>query len=475
MQKVALREFQRTFIRRALSPDIDTAAISMPRSGGKTFLCSHIVSRALNPSDPMYQEGREVVLISGSLAQARFAYKFIKAELEPQGVYRWNSSTTAVGAKDPKSGTELRCLSSNPKTALGMVGVSFVILDEPGSYEVTGGQDLWDAVTTAQGKPGSKMRILLAGTRAPAKPGSWWLELLDKGSHGSTYVQQLVGDSERWDNWNEIRRVNPLSVIDAGFRRKLLEERDEARKDDRLKARFMSFRLNRESVNETAMLFSVDEWRRCEARELGSDEGAPIVGVDLGAGRAWSAATALYGSGRLEAFAVCAGIPDIETQTKRDLQPRGSYQRIVDDGSLLIDTGRHIPRVAFVVDEILRRWPLTEFAICDRFRLPELLDAFAGRVHVVPRVTQWSSASEDIRAIRELALDGMLSVARASRSLMRMSLYAAVLQHDTSGNCRLIKRGSNGTDRDDVAHALVLAGGALARMSSMEPAKVYSF
>ena len=98
MEKVGLLSFQRTFIRRALAPGIDTAAISMPRSGGKTFLCSHIVSRALNPADRMYQEGREVVLISGSLAQARFAYKFIKAELEPLGVYWWNSSTTAVWA-----------------------------------------------------------------------------------------------------------------------------------------------------------------------------------------------------------------------------------------------------------------------------------------------------------------------------------------------------------------------------------------
>ena len=77
--------------------------------------------------------GREVVLVSGSLQQARFAYKFIKAELEPLGIYRWNSSTTAVGALDKKNGTQLRCLSSNPKTILGLVGTSIAVLDEPGS------------------------------------------------------------------------------------------------------------------------------------------------------------------------------------------------------------------------------------------------------------------------------------------------------------------------------------------------------
>ena len=242
-----LRPFQRRFIRRALAPGIDTAAISLPRAGGKTFLCARIVAKALTPSDPTYESGREVVLVSGSLQQARFAYKFIKAELEPLGIYRWNSSTTAVGALDKSSGTQLRCLSSNPKTILGLVHTSIAVLDEPGSYETVGGQELWDAVATARGKPGSRMRILLAGTRAPARPGSWWLALLDRGSVGSTYVQQLKGDLAKWDSWSEIRRCNPLVAVSADFRRKLLEERDEARRDDRLNARFLSYRLNLES------------------------------------------------------------------------------------------------------------------------------------------------------------------------------------------------------------------------------------
>ena len=81
--------------------------------------------------DSLYERGREVVLISGSLAQSRFGFKIVRRELEPLGLYRWSFSTTGVGAKDPESGVELRVLSSNPKTALGMVGVSLAVLDEP--------------------------------------------------------------------------------------------------------------------------------------------------------------------------------------------------------------------------------------------------------------------------------------------------------------------------------------------------------
>ena len=67
-------------------------------------------------------------------------------------------------------------------------------LDEPGAFEVTGGEALWDAVVTALGKPGSALRVLLIGTRAPARSG-WWLRLLDGGSRESTYIQELKGGS----------------------------------------------------------------------------------------------------------------------------------------------------------------------------------------------------------------------------------------------------------------------------------------
>ena len=159
--------------------------------------------------------------------------------------------------------------------------------------------------------------MVYIGTLAPAV-GGWWHDLIADGSHGSTYVQALQGDPDKWDQWGEIRRCNPLTAISADFRRKLLEERDAARRDSRLKARFLSFRLNVPIGDESTMLLTVADWERMAARPVPDREGRPIVGVDLGGGRAWSAAVAVWQNGRVEALACAPGIPGLDEQERRD-------------------------------------------------------------------------------------------------------------------------------------------------------------
>ena len=183
----------------------------------------------------------------------------------------------------------------------------------------------------------------------------------------------------------EILRVNPLARSFPETAAVLREERDAARADSRLAGAFKSFRLNVPSGDESTMLLTVDDWERVTTRPVPEREGRPIVGIDLGAGRAWSAAVALWRNGRVEALAV------------------------------------------------------------------------------VPRVARWSEASEDIRATRKLALDGPLAIAPESRALLTASLAAAMVANDDAGNVRMVKRGTNNQARDDVAAALVLAAGALAR------------
>ena len=161
--------------------------------------------------------------------------------------------------------------------------------DEPGSWETVGGTLMYDAIITALGKPNSPMRAVFIGTLAPSM-GGWWHDLIEGGSVDRNYVQALQGDVETWDTWATIRKANPLTAISGDFRRRLLVERDAARVDSRLKARFLSFRLNRPSGDESEVLLTVGDWERVTAREVPEREGRPFVGVDLGGGRAWSAA-----------------------------------------------------------------------------------------------------------------------------------------------------------------------------------------
>ena len=456
-----LRPFQRTFIRQATALGIDTAVFSLPRGNGKSWLAGHLVSRVLDPDDDLFRPGTESVLFSGSIEQCRIVFRFARAELEPRGGYRFLDSATRCAITHMPTNTRLRVAGSNSKTSFGLVNCPWAIFDEPGSAEVIGGQLLYDSIVTAQGKPGSPLKAMFIGTLAPSTSG-WWHDLVDDGTHGSVYVQTLQGDPGKWDQWSEIRRCNPLTAISPAFRKKLLEERDAARRDSRLKARFMSYRLNIPTGDESSMLITVDDWERVCGRPVPGREGRPIVGVDLGGGRAWSAATAIWQNGRTEALAVAPGIPSLEDQERRDRVPSGIYRKLAQSGALRVAEGLRVQPPAQLVHAIREAWGAPQVIVSDRFRLAELQDCVNG-TPVHPRIARWSEAASDIRALRKVAADGPLSCVEESRMLLTASLSVAMVKNDDQGNVRLAKRGTNNTARDDVAAALVLGAGAYVR------------
>ena len=254
---------------------------------------------------------------------------------------------------------------------MGLVNCPLAILDEPGSWQVTGGEVMFDAIQTAMGKANSPLKAVYIGTLAPASDG-WWPQLIARGSHDSTYVQALQGDAEKWDSWPEIKRCNPLVAISKEFVNKLLEERDEARKDSRLKARFLSYRLNVPTQDESTVLLSTEDWKLMLTRPVPERKGSPIVGIDLGGGRAWSSAVAVFRSGRTECVAMAPGIPSIRDQERRDRVPQGLYERLVASGQLIVCEGLHVPPAATLVKHLRARWGAPRSIICDRFRLGEL-------------------------------------------------------------------------------------------------------
>ena len=417
-----LRPFQRKFLRMALSPEIDTAALSIPRGNGKSALAAHILERAMTPGDSLHQPGVEYLLLATGLETARIVFRFVRAGLEDRDAkaYRFTDSTQRIGIVHLPTNTRLRVISSSGKHAMGIVGVPLVVADEPGAWETVGGTLMADALMTAQGKPGSPLKIIYIGTLAPASSG-WWHDLIDDGTHGTTYVQALQGRRDAWDTWNEIRRVNPLVSVSAPFRKKLLEERDGARSDTRRKAAFLSYRLNVPTQDESEMLLSVDDFQTMAGRPCEDRDGQPIVAVDLGGGRAWSAAVAVWQGGRIEALAVAPGIPDLEAQEKRDRAPAGTYRALFDAGLLDTADGLKVQPPAQLWLAIKERWGTPLNVICDRFRLAELEDAIKAECPIEPRVTRWSEASADIRALRSYAKDGPFTVGPADRPLLAAS------------------------------------------------------
>ena len=95
-------------------------------------------------------------------------FRPLRAELEPTGDYRFIDSVTRLGITHKPTNTKLRVMSSNAKSAFGIVGTPVCVLDEPGAWEVNGGELMHDALKTAQGKPESRLRLIFVGTLAPS-------------------------------------------------------------------------------------------------------------------------------------------------------------------------------------------------------------------------------------------------------------------------------------------------------------------
>ena len=150
------------------------------------------------------------------------------------------------------------------------------------------------------------------------------------------------------------------------------------------------------------------------------------------------------------------------------------YTKLMANGSLSVAQGLRVQPPSALWEAICDKWGVPVKVVCDRFRLSDLRDAIGNACAIEPRVTQWSSSSQDIRALRKICRDGPLSVDPGSRNLLVVSMSAAHVQNDNAGNSRLIKKESNNKARDDVAAASVLAAGAFERANSA-PVKKLSY
>lgn len=467
MSDLELKPFQRRFLRGAFAPGITRAALSLPRGNGKSTLLAHVLHRALTPGDPLHRDGAEYFLLAGSIRQARRVFVPLRAFLGDDKSYRVVDSANQLRVRHMPSKAILEVISSEGRTAMGIGGnTPLVVADEPGSWEVNAGELMRSALDGSLGKPDSDMRVVYIGTLAPSLSG-WWHELIADGSHGSTYVMSLQGDPDKWDQASEIRRVNPLLWPYPNSRKLLLEKRDAARRDPRLKADFLSYSLNLPTGDETQLLLTREDWDSMCARPVPPADGPAILGLDMGYNRAWSAGVAVYQSGAMTAHAVAPGLPDLVEQEKRDRVPAGTYQRLEESGLLTVVEGVAVPTADQIWTAITGALGRPVRVVADRFRMPELAPVVQGTI-LEPRVTRWSDASFDVRALRRGFRDGPLAVTPEHRPLVAASLAVTRVKTDDQGSTRIVKSRNN-TARDDVAAALALAAGAFQRATEVAP------
>ena len=95
-----LEPFQRKFLKGAMGAT--TAALSMPRANGKSYLAARLCARVF----PTLEPHEEIALAAASIEQGRIVFRFVRQMLGEDG-YRYLDSATRCAITAP-NGARLR-------------------------------------------------------------------------------------------------------------------------------------------------------------------------------------------------------------------------------------------------------------------------------------------------------------------------------------------------------------------------------
>ena len=451
------RQFLTAVCRVNNRPEI--AALSVGRGNGKTFLAGTLLAKALKPSDdPLYVEGAESVLVSASRPMAALTLEAARLVLGEDPELRWRQD----GVEHVKTRTRCRVLSSDSRRAYGLgSAMNLAVLDEPGSFAPTSGERLWRALLGSLGKNASA-RILACGTLAPGAIGGWWQNFIEAGSGPGKHVQLIQGSESTWRDWDAVLAANPVCAISRSMVRTLKREHDEALASDRAASAFIRYRMNINApeVTHAQPLITAGEWEQVVSRPVPACEGHPTIGVDLGGSRSWSAACALWPSGRISSWALAPGQPSLAAQETADQAPTGTYEELARSGGLAVDEGRAVPDIGLLLGRIWAWEP--SVLVSDPYRSAELHQVAGGRVRIVERARGGGEGTSNVQSLRSKLLDSSAGVTQESRALLEAAFMQTTLQIDNSGVTRVSKVDRR-RSRDDAAAALLLACGEAAR------------
>ena len=451
------KQFLTAVCRQDNRPEI--AGCSVGRGNGKTFLAGALLAKALKPSDDqLYVEAAESVLVSASRPMAALTLEAARKVLGDDPEFRWRRD----GVEHLKTRTRCRVLSSDSRRSYGLgADLNLAVLDEPGSFQPTGGERLFSALLGSLGK-NSTARILACGTLAPGPVGGWWERFIEGGSGPGKHIQLIQGNETTWRSWEAVLAANPVCAISKTMVRTLKREHDEALQSDRAASNFLRFRMNINApeVTHAQPLVTESEWERVCARPVPEREGRPVVGIDLGGSRSWSAAAAVWPSGRIESWAIAPGVPTLAEQEREDQIAEGGYSDLARSGGLSVDEGRAVPGVETLLSRV---WSWSPSAIVsDPYRASELNQVVAGRARVVERARGGGEATSNIMALRTRLLDSNAGVTSTSRDLLHAAFEQTNMVIDNAGGTKVVKTRAR-RSRDDAAQALLLACGEMAR------------
>lgn len=453
--------WQGRFLRALAGKGVTTAALSVARSNGKSWLAAKLARDYLLGK----RRDSEAVIVASSYTQAKVIFRYALAmvrdvghDYEDRRAWWYRDSVTTALLRSRETGQAIRALGCDPRRAHGRV-FGLALMDEPAQWPPGSRDAMLSAIDTGAGKVVGS-RIVALGTR-PASGDHWFQRWLDGGAD---LVQcHSAGPDDPPFQLRTIRKANPSFAYLEALRADVLRQRKRARIDDEARARWDALVLNLgvSDVGES-VLIDRDAWARCE-RDAPPDRRGPFVlGVDLGAGGAMTAGAAYWPeTGRLDAVACVGGVPDLRERGRRD-NVGGLYLAMARRGELLVHGGLRVPDYGEFIGELVARWGVPSVIVSDRFKENEWRDALDAarmpRRPLVIRGTGWKDGSEDVRRLRRAVARGQVVAPRSL--LIRSALSEARTITDVAGNAKLAKGTEGGRRklaRDDVAAAAILA------------------
>ena len=469
-----LADFQRKFVKGALSKKMMVGVLSIGRGNAKTALSAGLaLAELVGALEENPQPKREIIIAARNRDQARTAFNFLLGYIQglpdvDRGLFIIRRGSKLEIEFELNGGGLARVIAADGKSILGGAP-TLAIMDERAAWDREKGDALENAILSGLGKRDG--RALIISTSAPddANTFSRWLDDPPPG----TFVQEHRPPfGLPADDLESLLIANPGAKEGIGATPDWLvsqAQRAIARGGSALSSFRNLNRNERVSTEDRSVLVTVDEWMSAEVspEDLPERDGPCILGVDLGGSRSMSAAAFYWPeTGRLEALGTFPATPSLADRGAADavndrycqMQQRGELSVL---GEATVPPGPWLAQIVAHLDGIA-----PDCVVGDRFRHAEFAEAMnaAGlsRVPFIWRGFGWKDGAEDIERFRRALFDGEVKVAPSM--LLRFAFSDAITLVDPAGNHKLAKARSLG--RIDAAAATVLAVAQGARMKA---------
>jgi len=469
-QRLKLAPFQRSFVRGALAPSVQTGVLSIGRGNAKTALSAGLALGALVGAWDA-QPRREILVAAKTRDQARIAWDFAAAfarsldeDTQRRLTFR-RSPRLEIEFEDAAGSSYLRAIAADGKNVLG-TAPTLVLMDERGHWPLDKGDELEAALLSGLGKRNGRALIISTSASDDAHPFSRWI---DDPLPGSFVQEHRPSPGLPADDLESLRIANPGACHGIGSSEEWLvaQARRAIQRGGSTLSNFRLLNRNERVSGETRdLLLTPDEWLAAETDALPPREGACVVGLDLGGSASMTAAAYYWPeTGRLECHGWFPSRPSLGERGATD-GVGSRYSEMAERGELSTLGDATVP-VAPWLSEVMRRIEGEPVAslVMDRFKQAELgeaIDRAGVRAPLLWRGMGFRDGGEDCDRFRRAVFDGR--VRSAPSLLLRSALADAVTLRDPANNLKLAKARSLG--RIDAVAATVLAVAEGARQTA---------